>query len=155
MTKHEAIQALKEGKKLTHRYFDSHEWIRQEGFTMIMEDGASIDVDTFWKDRNFNNFETDWSIYEESLEDAAKKYYDDNNSKYHSEFEITTHTFKYAVQWQKDRTQSLINSHKELLKLATIFLNDVNGTPNLDYTYNPEYVIEVRKAIETANQLKP
>ncbi len=65
LTKAEAIQALKEGKKLTHRYFSSHEWIRQEGLMMIMEDGASIDVDTFWKDRNFEGFNTDWSVLEE------------------------------------------------------------------------------------------
>lgn len=65
LTKAEAIQALKEGKKLTHRYFCSHVWIRQEGFTMIMEDGASIDTDTFWKDRDSTGFLDGWYIKEE------------------------------------------------------------------------------------------
>lgn len=67
LTKEEAIKALREGKKLSHRYFDSWEWIRQEGFTMIMEDGASIDTDTFWKDRDSTGFLDGWYIKEETL----------------------------------------------------------------------------------------
>ncbi len=107
MTKQEAQQALKDGKKLTHRYFDNHEWIRQEGFMMIMEDGASIDVEIFWKDRDNIGFEDGWDTIDpqeiQLVLDAAKEYYNKNNSKYYSEFEITTNSFKDGAQWQKEQ----------------------------------------------------
>ncbi len=69
MNKAEAQQSLSEGKKLIHRYFDDNEWIRQDGFMMIMEDGASIDTDTFWKDREGIGFETGWAILEDKPKD--------------------------------------------------------------------------------------
>ena len=50
MTKLEAIEAMKAGAKVTHRYFDPKEWITMEGNnTIIMEDGCALSTVEFWK----------------------------------------------------------------------------------------------------------
>jgi hypothetical protein len=64
MTKQEAIEAMKSGAKVTHRYFSPDEWITMKGnLTIIMEDGVSLSTVEFWKYRTGEDFETDWSIW--------------------------------------------------------------------------------------------
>ena len=50
MNKLNAQIALAIGASLTHTYFDEHESIHLEGVMMVMEDGAAIDQEVFWKD---------------------------------------------------------------------------------------------------------
>lgn len=65
MNKQEAIEALLQGKKLTHDYFSDDEYITMPNpYTMRMEDGAEIDADTFWSDRPHPNWDEGWNIYE-------------------------------------------------------------------------------------------
>jgi hypothetical protein len=65
MTKQEAIAAMKRGEKVTHRFFDPGEYITQKGFVIRTEDGAGIDIETFWNDRCAVQWESDWEIYQE------------------------------------------------------------------------------------------
>ncbi len=66
MTKQQAIEAMKTGEKLTHRYFSEGEWVSMKGnFTMIFEDGCKIDSDTFWNDRKGEGFNNDWELFEQ------------------------------------------------------------------------------------------
>jgi hypothetical protein len=65
MTKQEAITAMREGKKVTHRYFTSDEWITLNGYMIVTEEGYSIPEHAFWKDRQSPSFEDGWSIYYE------------------------------------------------------------------------------------------
>jgi hypothetical protein len=63
MTKSEAIKAMKSGKKVTHNYFGSKEWITMKGNeTIITEEGYSFPSHKFWKDRGSKEWETGWSI---------------------------------------------------------------------------------------------
>jgi hypothetical protein len=66
MTRNEAKQALKEGKKLTHKYFTSDEWIigLNDGNYML-EDGVKCTPAEFWKWRTDSAFDNDWEIYNE------------------------------------------------------------------------------------------
>lgn len=64
MTKFEAIQAMKEGKKVTHRYFDKNEWVTMEGNTILFEDGVRCSQPEFWIWRNKPEWEIDWSLWE-------------------------------------------------------------------------------------------
>lgn len=66
MTKQEAIQAMKEGKKVAHRYFSQGEWMKMVGKGFEFEDGVQCDQDYFWMDRNDKYWETDWHIVEEA-----------------------------------------------------------------------------------------
>jgi hypothetical protein len=64
MKKLEAIEAMKSGKKVTHRYFTDGEWITMEGnLTVITEEGYAMSSVEFWKYRQGEAFETGWSIW--------------------------------------------------------------------------------------------
>jgi hypothetical protein len=65
MTKQEAIQAMGQGKKVTHEYFMSHEWITLKKGSIYTEDGYSISPALFFKDRAGKQWEEGWSIIEE------------------------------------------------------------------------------------------
>jgi len=66
MNKQEAIQAMLEGKKVTHRYFTDDEWVTMENGKIVFEDGIRCSPEEFWKWRTEECFETDWSIYDKN-----------------------------------------------------------------------------------------
>jgi len=51
MNRQEAIQALEDGKTLTHIYFSSDETVKQVGNKYIFEDGCRCSIRMFWMDR--------------------------------------------------------------------------------------------------------
>ena len=51
MTKEQAIEKMKQGVKISHRYFNSHEWMTQRGCIIILEDGVECYAEDFWADR--------------------------------------------------------------------------------------------------------
>jgi hypothetical protein len=59
MTKKEAIAAMQEGDKVTHRYFSSDEYIYFKDGRIWTEEGYSISPDLFWADRTNNAWESD------------------------------------------------------------------------------------------------
>ena len=64
MTKNEAIQAMKEGNKITHTYFTTDEFIRMEkDWQIITEEGYTIGLDTFFGVRNDNLWEYGYEIW--------------------------------------------------------------------------------------------
>lgn len=48
MTKTEAIQAMQEGKKVTHQYFDAKEWMTMSNGMVVLEDGVVCTPNEFW-----------------------------------------------------------------------------------------------------------
>jgi hypothetical protein len=64
MDKYEAIEAMKAGLKVRHRYFDPKEWvaIAPDG-NYIFEDGVTCKPSIFWFDRSQDYWNTDWEIY--------------------------------------------------------------------------------------------
>jgi hypothetical protein len=66
MNRYEAAQALKAGKKLTHRYFTPEEWVMGiEDDTYLLEDGVRCSPAEFWKWRQHSAFDNDWKIFTE------------------------------------------------------------------------------------------
>lgn len=66
MTKEDAIIQMKQGVKVTHRYFTSNEWITMKGnFTIQTEEGYSFPADEFWRYRNDIDWMDGWSIFKE------------------------------------------------------------------------------------------
>lgn len=66
MTKNDAIIQMKQGVKVTHRYFTSNEWITMKGnLTIQTEEGYSFPADEFWRYRNDIDWMDGWSIYKE------------------------------------------------------------------------------------------
>lgn len=49
MTKAEAIQAMQEEKKVTHRYLSSDEWMTMRMGMMVLEDGVVCTSQEFWQ----------------------------------------------------------------------------------------------------------
>lgn len=64
MTKEEAKNSLEQGKVLTHLYFEKYEWVKKNASGKYeFEDGATIDPDLFWKDRQSDGWDDEWSLY--------------------------------------------------------------------------------------------
>lgn len=64
LTKAEAIQAMKEGKKVTHHYFSDNEFIKLAPCGRIeTEEGYLIAPYLFWLDRKGEAFENGWFIF--------------------------------------------------------------------------------------------
>lgn len=65
MTKLEAIEQMKAGQKLTHRYFTSDEWVKsnQSGTRLILEDGVEGSPHEFWQWRTDESWNSDWEIF--------------------------------------------------------------------------------------------
>lgn len=61
MTKQEAIQAINEGKKVTHRYFTSEEYIFLKDGKIYSEDG--VHHTSFWELHQDTPYDTDWEIF--------------------------------------------------------------------------------------------
>ena len=49
MNKKEAIQAMQEGKKITHKYFMPEEWMTMRKGMIVLEDGVVCTPEEFWK----------------------------------------------------------------------------------------------------------
>ena len=49
MTKEEAIKAMQDGEKVTHRYFSSNEWMSMHDGLIVLEDGAMCAPYEFWR----------------------------------------------------------------------------------------------------------
>jgi hypothetical protein len=64
MNKREAIEAMKNGLKVTHKYFDPKEWITMSGKSTIMtEEGYAVCADKFWNGKDRSDWEFDWSVW--------------------------------------------------------------------------------------------
>ncbi|MDO9187143.1 MAG: hypothetical protein Q7W13_14105 [Bacteroidia bacterium] len=65
MTKQEAIEAMKQGEKVTHRFFTPDEWIAisENIYCLTDESGCIINTREFWSYRTDESWNTDWSIY--------------------------------------------------------------------------------------------
>jgi len=62
MDRQQAIQALNEGKTLTHKYFASDEWVRGIYAGMyLFEDGIKCSATEFWRWRQDSGFDSGWS----------------------------------------------------------------------------------------------
>jgi hypothetical protein len=66
MTRYEAAQALKAGKKLTQTYFSPDEWVMGLGDgNYLLEDGCKCTAAEFWKWRQQEFFNDGWKLFEE------------------------------------------------------------------------------------------
>jgi hypothetical protein len=65
LNKTEAIEAMKNGKKVTHRYFGDEEWMTLKEGKLMFEDGVEWTVEKFFKDRlrQGHEWETGWSVW--------------------------------------------------------------------------------------------
>ena len=63
LTKEQAIEQMKLGKKVTHEHFSDNEWATMEYGKIVLEDGVRCSPEEFWKWRPSKSWETGWSIY--------------------------------------------------------------------------------------------
>jgi hypothetical protein len=66
LTKQQAIQAMEEGKIVTHRFFSENEFIKlsDNGYDYETEEGYNVSPHLFWTDRPDPSWLTDWSIWQ-------------------------------------------------------------------------------------------
>jgi hypothetical protein len=63
MTKEEAIKAMSEGKKVTHRHFSSNEWMIMNGNQILLEDGIQCSQYEFWRWRTDESWNDGYEIF--------------------------------------------------------------------------------------------
>ena len=72
MNRDEAKQALSEGKKITHDFFQNDEYVYLEcvnpntrpiKYECVFEDGVTQDEDEFWLIRSDDNWNEGWEIF--------------------------------------------------------------------------------------------
>lgn len=63
MTKDEAIDAMKRGEKVTHRYFSNDEWMTIKDGKIETEDGCRSTPFNFWLDRIGPPWQNGYSIF--------------------------------------------------------------------------------------------
>lgn len=63
MTKDEVVELLKEGKKITHRYFTPEEYVYQKDGKIF--DEKDYCHTQFWQIRRHESWNTGWGIYNE------------------------------------------------------------------------------------------
>jgi len=66
MTQEEAVQAMREGKKVTHTYFFPNEWATIQDERVVLEDDSSCSISEFYRWRTDPFWLTGWSIYKET-----------------------------------------------------------------------------------------
>lgn len=67
LTKEEAIQAMKDGHKVTHRHFTSDEYMfmpNPRANKYQFEDGVSMLAYEFWQIRSDPSYLTGWSLFD-------------------------------------------------------------------------------------------
>lgn len=68
LTKVEAIQAMREGKKVQHYYFSPEEWMSLTPSGLyLFEDGSVCPSLVFWEWRKDEYWETGWLIYNDKI----------------------------------------------------------------------------------------
>lgn len=63
MTKEDAIRAMHEGKKVSHRFFSSSEWMTIQNGKFLFEDDCICEFKQFWLDRTDSYWNDGWSIW--------------------------------------------------------------------------------------------
>ena len=64
MSKDEAIKAMRDGMKVTHRHFSSEEWMKETGRLYEFEDGCLCEFEEFWRYREDDSWLEGWKIFQ-------------------------------------------------------------------------------------------
>lgn len=73
MTKQEAQEAMRAGKKVTHLYFTSDEWMTMEHGLILLEDGVRCSEHEFWHFRTENYWNEGYSIFTDKEQKQEKQ----------------------------------------------------------------------------------
>lgn len=68
----DAVALMKQGKKLTHRFFTTGEWVTMEGNEFIFEDGVRCSLPEFISHRIDLAWNEDWIVHPESKAEDEK-----------------------------------------------------------------------------------
>ncbi len=68
MNKAEAIAAMQAGHKVTHRYFDSKEWMTMQGDLIVFEDCVKCEQRGFWAEKTANHWQDGYSLWVDNAE---------------------------------------------------------------------------------------
>lgn len=63
MTKEEAIQEMRKGKKIRHGSFLPEEWMTMDGEQILLEDGVKCSQDEFWVWRKEQRWDDGYELW--------------------------------------------------------------------------------------------
>lgn len=63
MTKTEAIEAMRQGIKITHEHFSPDEWMTMKGNLILLEDGVECSQYEFWRWRTDESWNDGYSVF--------------------------------------------------------------------------------------------
>jgi hypothetical protein len=113
MTKDEAISAMKEGKKVTHRHFTDKEWISMKDGRILTEDGYNHDAREFWSYRKDKAFEEDWELFhdQEKIKNRAIKFRFWSGEKMFYDFENVMECLKQQLAFDGNIPRVITYDH--------------------------------------------
>jgi len=63
-TKHEAIELMRQGKKITHTHFNAEEWMTiEDNNTIVLEDGVRSSLIDFFSYRYLDSWDDGYTIF--------------------------------------------------------------------------------------------
>jgi hypothetical protein len=65
MNKDQAIVAMMEGKKVTHRYFGPDEWVSMENGSILLTSGIKCPPKEFWKHRSAHCWNNGYKLFKQ------------------------------------------------------------------------------------------
>lgn len=63
MNKTEALEAMRNGGRITHHYFGPEEWMTLDGNQIVLEDGVRCTQAMFWQDRSGKEWEDGYDYF--------------------------------------------------------------------------------------------
>ena len=69
MTWNEAKKRMRNGERITHRFFTDNEWMTIERGKILFEDGVTCSITEFRADRESWLWDEDYSIWKEPVEE--------------------------------------------------------------------------------------
>ncbi|MDR2274492.1 MAG: hypothetical protein LBF27_26535 [Sphingobacterium sp.] len=73
MNKEEALQFMKDGSKISHEYFQSHEWMTIRDGKILLEDGVKCSVEDFFAYRTSSDWEEGYCFFLEADQKAYER----------------------------------------------------------------------------------
>lgn len=64
MTRDEAKLQMQKGVRMTHRFFEPHEWVTMFAGQVMFENELLIDEDVFWRNHRTKEFLIDWEFFD-------------------------------------------------------------------------------------------
>lgn len=127
LTKSQAIDYMKKGRKIKHRFFLHNEWITMKDGMIVFESGQQVEQKDFWQDRRSSGFRDGYMLYDRTIFDGIIEgdwSYSKMNDNGRGCFYIETPTRQIGEAYCEE-VAHLMSKSKDLAKAGQMFIDCV------------------------------